>query len=864
MARREFFRRVLALCALVWANLLFNLAVADATSITHPAFITVVVDDNYPPYIFRDEHGHLQGILKDRWDLWAQRTHIAVQLQGMDWSSALATMEAGNADVIDTMFFTAARAQLYDFSQPYATLEAAIFFHRSISGISSVENLHGFTIGVKAGDACIDWLTAHGINDFKPYPSYAALIDAAEKNAVRLFCIDKPPAQYLLYQKHLDAEFRYAPALYSGQFHWAVKKNNSELKHIIEQGFATFSPPEIADIDAKWLGYALPAAPFYGYGKYIVAALLLIIGGAVGLVIWSRMLQQRVRARTAALSAALDALSISQKHFEDLVTTTPVGVFEADAEGKGIYANQQWLDLAGLTLAQALGSGWESAVHPDDWARVMQEWANALADGRPYQIEHRYLHADGKVVWIIAQGSLTKDANSALIGYIGSATDITERKLAEAHAEYLTHHDILTGLPNRLLLKDRLDLAMAYAERSHSLTALLYLDLDHFKTINDALGHAAGDAVLKAVAQRIQHCLRDTDTISRQGGDEFLIVLAEIRDTEAITSIAANILEQLSQPFKLAERELSTSLSIGIAVFPEDGRDFDTLLKKSDIAMYHAKAAGRHAYRFYAEQMNIDASEYLQVRAGLQRALERDEFVLYYQPQIDLQSNKVIGAEALIRWQHPELGLLAPLRFIAIAEDSALIVPIGEWVLRTACRQAAIWRDRGAPLTIAVNLSSVQFARANMEHTVVSALSAAGLEPSLLELELTESMLIDATANVLDTVQRLTALGVKFSIDDFGTGYSNLVYVKRFDVDKLKIDRSFVKDLADDAEDAAITRAIIQMAHGLGLKAVAEGVENAASLDYLRAQGCDEAQGYWFSKPIPADEFYRYLQNRQQ
>jgi diguanylate cyclase (GGDEF)-like protein len=453
-----------------------------------------------------------------------------------------------------------------------------------------------------------------------------------------------------------------------------------------------------------------------------------------------------------------------------------------------------------------------------------------------------------------------KDSQGQPKYLLGIAEDITEQQAAQKKIEFIAYHDALTELPNRLLAKYHLEQAILAAERENSKVALLFIDLDKFKTINDSLGHVIGDGLLKGVAIRLRECLRDIDTLSRQGGDEFLIVLNNIRDTESITVLAEKILERMAEPFEIDHHELSISLSIGIAVYPDDGKDFDMLLKKSDTAMYQAKESGRNTYRFHTEQMNADAIEHLRMRNGLRRALEHGEFVLHYQPQISFATGAVIGAEALIRWNHPELGMVPPGRFISIAEDSGLIVPIGDWVLREACRQAVAWRKAGLPeLIVAVNLSAVQFKRGDVEKSVIQALSESGLEPALLELELTESILIKDTEKVLATVRQLKSLGVKLSIDDFGTGYSSLSYLKRFDVDKLKIDQSFVRDMADDPNDAAIVRAIIQMAKSLNLTTIAEGVEDERQLALLRLQHCDEAQGYHFARPMPADEFEKFM-----
>ena len=431
---------------------------------------------------------------------------------------------------------------------------------------------------------------------------------------------------------------------------------------------------------------------------------------------------------------------------------------------------------------------------------------------------------------------------------------LRERKAAEEKIDYIALHDSLTGLPNQQLAAERFLHAKAFADREHSKVALLFIDLDGFKTINDSLGHAVGDGLIREVAQRLRDSVREIDTICRRGGDEFLAVLTDLADPDATAPILVKQMERLLEPMEIAGHELHTSASIGVAIYPDDGRDFDTLLKLAETAMYRAKDAGRNTYRFFDPQMNVDAVEQLTLRSGLRHALEQGELVLHYQPQIDIRRQRMIGVEALIRWNHPEHGMIPPGRFIPIAEDSGLIVPISDWVLRQACRQARAWALAGmTELVVAVNLSAVHFTRGNLENSVIAALEESGLDPALLELELTESILISNTENVLATVKRLKQLGIKLSIDDFGTGYSSLSYLKRFEVDKLKIDQSFIRDLASDPEDAAIVRAIVQMAESLGLTTIAEGVENETTLAYLSAFGCDEAQGYFFARPMPAE-----------
>lgn len=437
---------------------------------------------------------------------------------------------------------------------------------------------------------------------------------------------------------------------------------------------------------------------------------------------------------------------------------------------------------------------------------------------------------------------------------------IVWRKHAERQMEYLAQHDALTGLPNRVLVQDRFEQARAQADRAGTKVALLFLDLDSFKTINDSLGHLVGDALLRQMAERLASCVRDSDTISRLGGDEFLIVLPALQSGDDTLSVLIKLLERLREPVHVEGHELSTSVSIGVAIYPDDGPDFDALLKKSDMAMYRAKDAGRNTYRYFDEQMNIEAVEHLALRNDLRHALERAEFVLHYQPQIDLATGRLVGAEALIRWHHPVHGLVLPGRFISAAEESGLIMPLGEWVMHEACRQAVDWQNKGLPaFLMAINLSAVQFRRGDVEQSVLRALQASGLKPGQLELELTESTLVHESEQVQATVRRLKQRGVKFSIDDFGTGYSSLSYLKRFAIDKLKIDQSFIRDLAVNADDAAIVRAIIQMARSLGLRTIAEGVETAEMLAPLRLFGCDEVQGYHFARPMAAQDFEAYL-----
>ncbi len=446
--------------------------------------------------------------------------------------------------------------------------------------------------------------------------------------------------------------------------------------------------------------------------------------------------------------------------------------------------------------------------------------------------------------------------------YARLSVEVEERREAEQRVEFLAYHDVLTHLPNRELARDRLLQAMADAHRHGTQVALVFLDLDHFKTINDSLGHAVGDRLLQWVGRCLKDNLREADTVSRQGGDEFLLILKDLPDADAVTPILTKLMEALNQPIVIEGRELVTSASIGVAMAPSDGHDFETLLQRADTAMYRAKEEGRNTYRFFDDRMNQESLARLTMRQELRRALELKQFVLYYQPQLDLRTRKVVGVEALIRWRHPEKGLVPPGAFIPVAEESGLIVPMGDWVIEEAARQAMAWQAEGLPaMTVAVNLSALQFRRGNLEDVVTQALATSGMPAHLLELELTESVLINDTDHVENRLRRLKAMGLTLSIDDFGTGYSSLSYLRRFEVDKLKIDQSFVRDLNRSPDDVGIVRAIIQMSVSLGLKTIAEGVETEPLAQLLTDLGCDEAQGYGFARPMPADELAHWLRD---
>jgi diguanylate cyclase (GGDEF)-like protein len=457
---------------------------------------------------------------------------------------------------------------------------------------------------------------------------------------------------------------------------------------------------------------------------------------------------------------------------------------------------------------------------------------------------------------------MMRQANAQLVFSVIEAQKLAEQvETAKIKLHHLAHHDALTGLPNRMLLQDRLTQAIELARRQGRRFAVLFMDLDRFKKINDSLGHAIGDQLLQSVAQRLSVCVRHSDTLGRQGGDEFVVLLSNIMHAEDAALIAQNILGALAVPHLINHHELCISASIGIGIYPDDGQDAETLLKSADSAMYHAKEGGCNNYKFFEQAMNTHAVRRQSIEASLQRALERQEFVLYYQPKINLHSNRIVGAEALIRWQHPEWGLVPPSQFVPIAEDCGLILPIGRWVLRAACLQARTWKQAGLPpILVAVNTSALEFRAKDFLENIRTTLEETRLEPPYLELELTESVLMRDIKITDSVLHALTRLGIKLAIDDFGTGYSSLSYLRQFPIHTLKIDQSFINQMTRNPDDAALVSAIINMGKSLKLRVVAEGVETPEQHAFLLAQHCDEGQDYYFGRPMAAETFTRLLQ----
>ena len=545
-------------------------------------------------------------------------------------------------------------------------------------------------------------------------------------------------------------------------------------------------------------------------------------------------------------------LEASEQRFRNLLAMSSDWYWEQDENLLFTRISGGIKRAAGVDPEHRYGTARWDVAYQGASTEQMEAHRRQVEAHQPFRdFQYAYALDSGEIWWVNISGEPVFDAAGLFRGYRGVGTNITEKKRAEAQIRELAEYDFLTGLPNRMLLGARFEFAQRQVQRLGGGISLLYIDLDRFKNINDSLGHHVGDQILAEMARRLIQSVRTTDTVARHGGDEFIVLLPGVVDATHLAHLAETLLAKLGEPYLLDARELTVTPSIGITVWPSDGDDLNALIKNADLAMYHSKSEGRNQFSFFRAEMNARVNERLTLENALRRALAKNEFSLVYQPIFSLPAQRLVGAEALLRWNSEELGSVAPDRFIPVAEESGLIVPIGEWVAREACAQLRRWRDAGLDhFPVAINVSAIQFKTRRLVDVLHAAIDEFHLHPQDIEIELTESALVSEGDTANSSLNALAMAGFRLVVDDFGTGYSNLLYLKRFDIAKLKIDQSFVRDITTDPNDAAVTRGIIGLAKSLGLRVVAEGVEHAAQLDYLLASGCDEAQGYLLSKPL--------------
>lgn len=559
------------------------------------------------------------------------------------------------------------------------------------------------------------------------------------------------------------------------------------------------------------------------------------------------------------LHSAQTRLHEREQLLRKIIETEPECVTLVDIEGHILEINP-----AGLTMLQTTDPGeiidrsiLEFAA--PEYKSRLQAVMRRVISGEPAMLEMEVIGGKGRKRRVESHAAPLYGPDGRVSSLLIVTRDISERADAESQVHYLAHYDLLTGLPNRALFRDRLLQAMAQAKRTSTLVAVMFVDIDHFKDINDSLGHAVGDQLLKEIAQRIRACVRETDTVARFGGDEFGLIQTNLNTVEGAADLADRLIDSIGKPFHMDGHEIHSGASVGVTIYPFDDHNAEDILKNADMAMYKAKREGRGRYQFYIAELNKIIQQRTAIERDLRNALQKNQLKLHYQPQLDLVTGQVVGVEALLRWQHPERGDISPVEFIPVAESTGLIMPIGEWVMRTACQQARAWQDAGLqPVRVAINLSAVQFRHKNLHETITQALSDSHLDPRWLEIELTESLIMKDVRTTIETLQHLHELGVQISIDDFGTGYSSLSYLTRFPISKIKLDKSFVRDV-DKKDGAAIAHTVITLGHSLNMKVMAEGVETVEQLRFLREHACNEVQGYYFGRPMPPGAIERLL-----
>lgn len=952
--------------------------------------LRVVTDNNYPPYVVTNADGQPEGYIVDLWRLWEKKTGVKVEFKAMQWADAQRSMLEGQADVIDMIFRTPVREQLYDYSQPYATLPVNIYVETSINGVREAKDLAGFTVGVQRGDACVDKLASLGVYSLAPYPDYTSILAAAQKGDIKMFCMDEAPASYYLYLYRDQRRFARGFQLYEGQFHWAVNKGDHATFALVNRGMALITTAEREALRSNWFSQPFEVRP---YLKILISVVLAALGVLLAAAVWIWMLRRSVRMRTTEIRDANRELSAEKARLRTIVESSPEAIALKDRSGIYVECNAAAQSQLGLSRDQIVGRT-DAQIFDDPQlaASARERDLQVMGSGNPLHYDQEITTAAGAVrelevvkvpiygekaqvsgvlvmardvtelrmserelriaavafqshdgLMIVKAGSLliervnaaftritgyapeevlgcspqilksglhpplfyeemwqalqqrghwdgeivnrhreghfftsrmsitaVKDVQDRTMRYIGHLQDISAEKLAREQAEQLRLYDPLTALPNRLLLEDRIQHALSVSDECREYGAVVMLDLDHFRNINDSLGHGCGDKVLVETAHRIRTAIGEGNTLARFSGDTFVVVIENLSGEEQLAAWQALVLAEairraIEAPITLDGRKLVTTASIGTTLFFGLGTDRDTLLRQAELAMYKSKSGGRNVVHFFEDAMQQEMDRHRWLEDELREALAREQFALYFQVQVDVLG-RPIGAEALIRWIHPERGLVSPAQFIPLAEETGLIEGIGRWALAAACDRLAAWACDAAlqHLTLAVNVSPRQFKSERFVDDVMAEIRRSGAPVNRLKLEVTESLAIDRFDDSILKLQALVSQGCEISLDDFGTGNSSLNYLTRLPLSQLKIDKSFVDKLPQTRADALLTQTIIAMGHGLGLKVIAEGVERETQRACLVEMGCQYFQGYLFGRPQPATDFEQALREHNQ
>ncbi|MFW5488232.1 MAG: EAL domain-containing protein [Desulfovibrio sp.] len=843
-----------------------------------PRPLTVVGCAHAGHFCKLNENGTPEGLLVDFWKLWSQKTGIPVHVQLTDWEQARRMVYSGEADVLFPAFKNPRLLDSFDFSSPLYSFPAYIFAAKDLSGVHDMGDLKGLRVGVVKDSIFGPLVTREApfgttvIN----YPDSEALIKAAILGEIHAFIDLMPIAKRYLVTLGAQDDFVYSPSpVGSFTVHAAVKKGNREILQQINSGLSQIGSREREELLSQWEGSRILGIPVSWKTLALGLGALGILLAAAFVCSWH--MRRKVGKATQRLIAANEILHKEilerekaeeellkrEKHQEQFFMSSPMGIAMQNAKGELIAVNPAFERIFGFSTEDIRTGNALKVIIPEISSDESERQQADLLQGKRIDQEGLRRRSDGFLINVHICG-FPIVINNEVQGYYRIYQDITSRKNAERQLMHQAFHDSLTGLPNRTLFMDRLEHAMTRHQRNcQKPFAVLFLDLDRFKVINDSLGHEAGDKLILQISERLAICTRKSDTLARIGGDEFAVLLEDLQDISMAEQVAQRILAQVSAPMVIDEHELHTSASIGIVVGTDDRLQPENVLRDADIAMYNAKDAGRGVYRFFDKSMRLQATETMQLENDLRRAIERNEFELHYQPIININTGQVSSLEALIRWNHPERGMVYPDGFLQLAEETGLIIPMSMITVRTAMRQLSQWQSKGltpADMSVSINLSASQFLQPQLPDAIEHAAREFNIQPSSIHVEITESAMLQCTEMAKRIINDLRRMGTSIVMDDFGTGYSSLSYLHQFPVDKLKIDRSFIMGMEDDdPESCEIAKTIVLLGHNLGMEVVAEGVEMEHHMNTLRQMNCDYAQGYLIAKPLPASKVDSFL-----